>query len=78
MGASSSAGSEQVITLLRFIARRLRNGRLAAHPMVRRVLMLAAVIGWVNKRFSASTQRISLKKGETLRVEVIPPGKPRT
>lgn len=64
--------------LLRFIGRRLQNGALAAHPLVRRALMLLAVIGWFRRRFPAATQRISLKKGETLRVEVIKPEKSRS
>jgi hypothetical protein len=40
--------------------------------------MLLAVIGWFRRRFPAATQRISLKKGETLRVEVIKPEKSRS
>lgn len=61
--------------LLRFFGRRLQNGTLASRPMVRRMLMLVALIGWVRRRFPEASQRITLRKGERLRVEVIPAGK---
>ena len=61
--------------LLRFLGRRLQSGTLASRPMVRRMLMLVALIGWVRRRFPESSQRITLRKGERLRVEVIPAGK---
>ena len=61
--------------LLRFLGRRLQSGLLARHPLVRRFFMLVALIGWVRRRFPEASQRITLRKGERLRVEVIPAGK---
>jgi hypothetical protein len=64
--------------LLRFIARRLWSGRLSSHPMMRRIFVVLAVIGWFRRRFPAATQRVTLRKGETLRVEVVPREKVRS
>lgn len=63
-----------MLALARFVGRRILNGRLATHPTVRRVVMVVAVVGWFRHRFPAQTQRVTLKKGETLRVEVTKSG----
>ena len=43
--------------------------------MVRRLVMVAAVIGWFRRRVNQPSQQIRLKKGETLLVEVVRPEK---
>jgi hypothetical protein len=60
-----------VFSLLRFIAQRLLNGRLAKTPFVRRLLLIAALLSWLNKKFGASTQQVKLRRGETLLVSVV-------
>lgn len=69
--ALNSAGSENVLALLRFVLRRLQRGKFASHPLVRRMVFIAAILSWLNRRFFGSSQKLSLKKGESLRVEVV-------
>jgi len=60
-----------VFSLLRFIAQRLLNGRLAKKPFIRRLLLIAALLSWLNEKFGASTQQVKLRRGETLVVSVV-------
>ena len=69
--ASNFAGSEHVLSLLLFLWRRVQRGTLVKHPLVRRILMLLAISRWVRRRFPSTTQQITLKKGETLRMEIV-------
>ena len=58
-------------TLLRFITQRFLYGRLAKSPFIRRLLLIAALLSWLNKRFGVSSQQVKLRRGETLVVSVV-------
>jgi len=60
-----------VFTLLRFVAQRVLYGRLAKTPFIRRLLLIAALLSWLNKKFGASSQQVKLRRGETLVVSVV-------
>lgn len=60
-----------MFSLLRFVAQRLLRGRLAKTPIIRRLLFIAAILGWLNKKFGTSPQRVRLRRGETLVVSVV-------
>lgn len=41
------------------------------HPWIRRLAIIAAVIGWLSRRFGTKTQSVQLRKGETLLMSVV-------
>lgn len=58
--------------LVTFIVRQLLKLDKKRHPWVRRLAIITAVLGWISRRFGSRTQVVSLRKGETLQVSVVP------
>lgn len=64
--------------VLRFIGIRIIGGLLRRHPLVRRLVLVGAVLRWFVRRYGNGSQQVTLRRGETLRVEIIPPGQAPT
>lgn len=62
-----------MLTLLRFIGRRLTNGRLQQSRWFRRFAIGFAIVRWLNSRMSRP-QVIYLRNDEALNVEVVKKG----
>lgn len=60
-----------MFSFLRFVAQRLLHGRLAKTPFIRRLILIAAVLSWLNKKFGTPSQQVKLRRGETLVVSVV-------
>ena len=57
--------------LFSFLFRQLMKLDKARHPWIRRLALIAAVVGWLSRRFGTKTQSVRLRKGETLLMSVV-------
>ena len=59
-----------MFTLLSWGARKFLSSQSAKRLWVRRLLLLLAVLRWINRRLNNKASRIALKRGESLYISV--------
>jgi hypothetical protein len=59
-----------MFTLFSWGARKILTSQSAKRLWVRRLLLLLAVLRWVNRRLNNKASRIALKRGESLYISV--------
>jgi hypothetical protein len=59
-----------MFTLFSWGARKILTSQSAKRQWVRRLLLLLAVLRWVNRRVNNKASRIALKRGESLYISV--------